>query len=244
MTEKQPELKSARRTAAETASDRTVVDTQTYEDGPSESTPPDSEPEFSPGKFSRIEIPLELRKEMLQAKLPRLAPEFFQDTVPPNQSLEAPPPASDEPAQEAKRRPPVALVVVCLTGAIFVLALALFRSFLGRPEPAPAPTTVSEAPAAPIPVAAPLTAVSTMPTPAVSQTPELIAHAPQPISQTAAPVAPKVETEPPHPAASARPKSAVTSKAEHVASSLPSTPSVPSPPPSTTATSSSWLNPR
>jgi len=41
---------------------------------------------FAPNKFSRIEFPRELRKQISGTKLPRLDPSVLQDTIPPNQA--------------------------------------------------------------------------------------------------------------------------------------------------------------
>src|SRR5450755_4066311 len=62
-----------------------------------ERTKSDSEPPaFNPYAFSTVTVPPDLRLEMLQAKLPRLDPEYFEDTIPPNQVFEAPPKGGTE----------------------------------------------------------------------------------------------------------------------------------------------------
>lgn len=147
MTEKLPHLKVV---ASETSSDATATTTvdATRIAADENQEAPQSDPDplaFDPGKFSRIVIPMALRKEMSQAKPPRLGPEFFLDTVPPNRALTAP--AATEETETvvavAKRRPLVAVVVLCLFGALFVLALALFRSIFGASELPTAQTRTS-----------------------------------------------------------------------------------------------------
>lgn len=44
---------------------------------------------FDPYAFSALPVSPELRREMIQAKLPRLDPEYFQDTLPPTRGLDA-----------------------------------------------------------------------------------------------------------------------------------------------------------
>jgi hypothetical protein len=40
--------------------------------------------EFDPYKFSKVTVPLEVRRQMVEARLPRLEAEFFHDTLPPS----------------------------------------------------------------------------------------------------------------------------------------------------------------
>ena len=191
MTEKQPQLKTAY-VPEETAGDRTVVDAANARadellETPSSDPQP---PAFNPYKFSRIEVSPELRKEMSQAKPPRLAPEILQDTVPPNRPLAV---ANSSPDADVaiplvtRRRPASAIVVVCLFGAIFVLALAIIRSLLGRPEPglAPKQTTTAaatETPPAPPQIVAPATSLPVAPTlPIAKPDPEVLATSREPV---------------------------------------------------------------
>lgn len=208
MTEKQPELKSII-IADEAVSDRTLVDLQSPRAGEGEEPPP-SDPDplaFDPGKFSRIVIPMELRKEMAQAKPPRLGPEFFQDTQPPNKGLQAPvrPPDEELITERPKRRAPLVIVALCLFGALFVLALVLFRFVLSKPQvtPTSTPTSATELPPPPA-RAEPSMAIAPM-VPS-TLTPSTVPSAPVPLAQ------PKSEPNQPPSAATSHPKSAGTSK--------------------------------
>ncbi|MEO7038073.1 MAG: hypothetical protein ABI548_29160 [Polyangiaceae bacterium] len=190
MTEKQPQLKTAY-VPEETAGDRTVVDAANARadellEIPSSDPQP---PAFNPYKFSRIEVSPELRKEMSQAKPPRLAPEILQDTVPPNRPLAV---ANGSPDAEVaiplvtRRRPATAIVVVCLFGVVFILALAIIRSLLGRPEPALAPkqtpTAATETPPAPPQIVAQATSLPVAPTlPIAKPDPEVLATSHEPV---------------------------------------------------------------
>ena len=165
MTERTIELKAA---ASEATSDPTVTDTTRVDPEENPETPPPDPLAFHPGKFSRIEFSDEVRQKMLQTKLPRLGPECFLDTVPPNQALEAPAPAAEvdpvpaiakpHPAEVeptpviVKPRPQVGVVIVCLLGAVLLLGLAIVRSWRGGPEPKPVVATPSEPSIAPTPV--------------------------------------------------------------------------------------------
>lgn len=230
MTEKQPELKSII-IAEETVSDRTLVDLPSPRADESQEPPP-SDPDplaFDPGKFSRIVIPMELRKEMAQAKPPRLGPEFFQDTQPPNKGLQAPvgPPVEDAITEAPKRRAPLVIVALCLFGAVFVLALALFRFVLSKRQvtPTPTPTSATELPPPPARTEPSIAVAPTVPT---VLTPSTVSSAAVP------PAPPKGEPNQPPPVATpSHPKSAGVSKPSHSASAT--EPPNTSPPPATTA---------
>ena len=85
MTEKQPPLPI--RSPVAPPSDKTAVDgTRVSSKAQAEPNPP----EFDPSKFGVIPIDPEVRKDILEKKLQRLGPEFFRDTLPPNQPLTAP----------------------------------------------------------------------------------------------------------------------------------------------------------
>ena len=169
MTERPSELK---RVSSNAATDPTATETERMY--PQEREPPASDPDplaFDPGKFSRIEFSYEERQRMLQVKLPRLAPECFLDTIPPQTPLAAPAPsAAPEPPSTiaephsaeaesisvvAKRRRPVGVIVVCLLGALLLLVLAMVRSWNHEPKPmastTSAPVVVSAAPELAVP---------------------------------------------------------------------------------------------
>jgi hypothetical protein len=181
MTEKTPELKTA---PFDRVGDSTVVDTPRLDREEDHETPP-SDPDplaFNPDKFSRIEISYEMQQKMAQTKLPRLGQEYFLDTVPPNQGLQAPaPPAEGEriPASGAnaaeviaKPRPAVGVVIVCLLGAVLLVVLAIARSWNREPEPKAVMPSPSETPTASTPVvASPPPEVVVPPPPAVSAGP-------------------------------------------------------------------------
>jgi hypothetical protein len=182
MTEKQPQLKTAK-TPEEIASDKTVVDAAKARAEAVPETPSSEQPGFNPYKFSRIVVSPELRQEMSRAKLPRLAPEILQDTVPPNRPFTV---AGGSPDAElviplvAKRRPATAVVVVCLLGLIFVLALAIVPSLRGRPEqgltPTHTPTTAIATPARPLQIIASAASLPEAPTlPIAKPNPEVLA---------------------------------------------------------------------
>lgn len=184
--------------------DPTVTDTARAEEN-REAPPSDADPlAFDPGKFSLIEISYEQRQKMLQTKLPRLGPEAFLDTVPPTKGLQAPaapaaPTASAAPTtlsrdsqpipMLAKRRPPVGVVIVCLLGALLLLALAIGRSSHRDAEPKPAVLGPSETLTTPTPVVA-APSVPIAPTPTIAEAnPEItsapLATAPSRPAQTA-----------------------------------------------------------
>jgi hypothetical protein len=136
---------------------------------------------FDPYKFQQMTVPAGFRKEMLAAKLPRLDPRYFHDTLPPD----APGPASLRPSNRSLRPPEgrtepstgVVLFGLFLTVVIAVCLFAALRpSSAASPEGAaaseparpsdlalPASTAVAPAAAAPAPVVAPAPTTSTVP---------------------------------------------------------------------------------
>src|SRR6187549_1933913 len=66
----------------------TKTDNQLGKPAPSELSKHDAPQElpFDPSRFGAIEIPLELRARLLNAKLPRVPREQLEDTVPPRAS--------------------------------------------------------------------------------------------------------------------------------------------------------------
>jgi len=154
MTEKNPVPKLTPAQEPPSPDDTTTVDGAPISDSENPERNPDSEPRvINPYAYSVLTVPPNLRQEMLRAKLPRLAPEFFLDTVPPNQALEAPPPPSDKAVASAptavRRRPPVGVVIACLLGAGLLLALAIVHS-VGQTTDQPAPAPKPAQPAAPL----------------------------------------------------------------------------------------------
>jgi|GEM_PF-3594214 len=110
----------------------------------------DSKPDFDPYKFSKVTVPPELRRQMVQAQLPRLEAEFFRDTLPPSHRVLQPgelPPESPRPESFddlPPRRRPIKLVLACLLGALSLLMLGLFKSDFWAPrtgQPASAAVT-------------------------------------------------------------------------------------------------------
>jgi len=91
----------------------------------------ESKPEFDPYTFSKVTVPPDLRRQMVEAHLPRLEEEFFRDTLPPNQraQLESSPesPRFDLGGLPPRRRP-IKLVLACLMGALSILLLGLLKS--------------------------------------------------------------------------------------------------------------------
>jgi len=221
----------------------------------------DSEPEpertgFNPYGFSVLTVPPDLRREMLQTKLPRLDPKYFQDTVPPNHSLEAPPASDEEPAGVpplASRRRLLIGLITCLFGISLFLVFVLLRSPTPRHE-ATLPATKAIDPAATPSQAAPATvlapeatvsasasASASASTALVSATADPGAPAKSPIQQglrvgqpTASPARPRRAT----------PTPAATSKSARPA--LTSPPSAPAPSASAPPVSlqPSWVTPR
>jgi len=213
----------------------------------------DSEPSFDPYKFSTVTVPPDLRRQLLHARLARLEPEFFQDTLPPNQNLEAPP---DSPKLEAFVEPPLRrrwLMVVVAGAMLCALLLLSFALLLPAPSglevartSAVAPEGSPNAPNAPTePTAAAVRAA-----PARSETA---------ISATAAPIrpAPPAPPAPPEPPAKARAESRVVarfqaakpapveqSKAPPAPTATPPADTVPSPPSVPTPVQTPWFNPK
>ncbi|HEX2673607.1 MAG TPA: hypothetical protein VHM25_22165 [Polyangiaceae bacterium] len=93
-----------------------------------------SKPDFDPYKFSKVTVPPELRRQMVQAQLPRLEAEFFHDTLPPHhRALLSGEPSPESPRPDSfddlpPRRRPIKLVLACLLGALSLLMLGLFKS--------------------------------------------------------------------------------------------------------------------
>jgi hypothetical protein len=130
----------------------------------------DSKPDFDPYKFSKVTVPVELRRQMVQAQLPRLEAEFFHDTLPPNhRALQSGEPPPESPRPESfedlpPRRRPIKLVLACLLGALSLLMLGLFKSgFWASSNGSPASAAV--APPSPSPGVA---VVPTLPTSTLS----------------------------------------------------------------------------
>lgn len=223
MTERTTEIKPVLSDA--TTVDTTVTDTVRINLDENHETPA-SDPEpvaFDPGKFSRIEFSPEERRKMRQVKLPRLAPEFFLDTQPPNKGLQAPPPPAeaDPVPLVAKQRPKVAVVLVCLFGALFVLALALFRFLLNKPESTPMQTpsvaSATEIPSVSAQIVASATSAPTMPLPPALTSPPALTNTPaQPAPPASELESPRQVTTSPHA------KTSASSKPLHSALASPS----------------------
>ena len=96
----------------------------------------DAKPEFDPYKFSKVTVPPDLRRQMVQAHLPRLEAEFFHDTLPPHlpgqtaRQLEHSPDSPRLALREdlPPRRRPIKLVIACVFGALLLLALGLLKA--------------------------------------------------------------------------------------------------------------------
>src|SRR6478609_2928950 len=104
----------------------------------------DAKPEFDPYRFSKVTVPPELRRQMVQAHLPRLEAEFFHDTLPPHlptqtaRQLENSPDSPRLTLEELPpRRRPIKLVLACVCGALLLLALGLLKA---QRDPGQAPT--------------------------------------------------------------------------------------------------------
>ncbi len=122
----------------------------------------DSEPgAFDPYAFSELAVPLDLRRQMIQAQLPRLAPEYLQDTLPPINPLapcdELSASSSSDPSPVAvPRRKLGKVVAACALIAALLLGLGIFsgKKLTRVPSTARAAATVSERQAAsPLPAA-------------------------------------------------------------------------------------------
>jgi hypothetical protein len=152
---------------------------------------PEAEPapaSFNPYGFSVLTVPPDLRREMVHAKLPRLDPKYFQDTVPPHHALEAPPPSDGEPeavTPVVKRGPLLIVLIACLFGISVCLAFTLLRSPAPPREATSAVTKAIEPAAGPSQVAPPAMPVPATPAPAavISATAGPGAPAKSPIQQ-------------------------------------------------------------
>jgi hypothetical protein len=230
MTPKHPSPKLVAEQEPSPVGDATTVDAAAVPESEAPEPRSDSEPpHFNPYGFSVVTVPPGLRQEMLQAKLPRLDAKYFEDTVPPNQALEAPPP-EEAAGPQPKRKPPVAIVVACLLGAALLIALAIVKSATSQPDPTPPTPIAIAAPAVPIQpsVAIPTT---TTPVPASSST-------------SVAPTVPSEKldaiVQSSHPAASHPSKPASVSKPTPSALASPRSPGTGTAAPVQT----SWVNPR
>jgi hypothetical protein len=207
----------------------------------------DSErPAFDPFAFAVLTVPPNLRREMLQGELPRLEPEYFQDTIPPNLPLEAPSsdhgsvretgPAPVSPTLPTRRHPPVAVVVACLLAAAALLLFASVTSVKRAREAAPSSSQANSPPVASTPASAPAV-VSAVP---VVEKADEQPPTPSALPSSKASSAPEAvpPTHPAHP---------VDQGAPHAASSKPSHPA-PQPAPVTATTAApaqtSWIKPR
>lgn len=122
----------------------------------------DPKPEFNPYKFSKVTVPADLRRQMVEAHLPRLEAEFFHDTLPPNErALVEPSPESPrlDLAGLPPRRRPIKLVLALLMGALSLLLFGLLKSGLhpaqfGQSPSVAGAVSVSLSPARSAPMAA------------------------------------------------------------------------------------------
>jgi hypothetical protein len=157
--------------------------------GPARAVGGSEKPPFDPYKFQHLTVSPTLRQELSAAKLPRLDPEFFQDTLPPNHVMasSAGPPGSEnvefEPLVVPLRRRTwivVALLFGVGAGVWFAVAsgTATDPTAPVRKESNSHPAvtdvrahTVVAQPEAPASVPAVASAVGAMPEPAPAQAP-------------------------------------------------------------------------
>ncbi|HVU01232.1 MAG TPA: hypothetical protein VHE30_05755 [Polyangiaceae bacterium] len=97
-------------------------------DANAEQPPGDASAEFDPYKFQSMSVSPTLRKELSAAKLERLGPEYFQDTVPPNRPLSTAEGAALPPPPAEKRRGAVAYVLAGVALVALAGASGLFRA--------------------------------------------------------------------------------------------------------------------
>lgn len=180
---------------------------------------PNQETGFDPFASLHVTVPPDVRRDFSNAQLPRLAPEFFQETLPPNHGL----PEVGRPelvAYGARRRRAVGVALTLgILLACFGMGLAFFRMATRSTAPheqphqgvtsqqSPPIETALAAPNVATPIPAPASAVST-----IEPAPQLTAPSPPRAEKRSMPKANVSNTESPGlpsslPEAPARPAS-------------------------------------